>query len=126
MRFLDDCRQFGKDVDQVDANATEAFADAAFDSIVHGSSATGAPGQPVAPEHGGKLRDSWVHERPSPVEHSISTDVDYAPDVEEGIGPRGQLHLQSNEGGFHSLELTALNADQLLDPAIEQAAAGKL
>jgi hypothetical protein len=125
MGFLDECRQFGKDVDTADAEATETFAKAAFTSIVHGSAATGAPGQPVARVHGGKLRDSWRHERPSAIEHSISTDLDYAPDLEEGVGPNGQIDLTGPSGGFHSLSLTEQNADRLLEPAVERAAAGK-
>lgn len=125
MGFLDDCRQFGRDVDTADAEGTEAFAAAAFESIVHGSGATGAPGQPVARVHGGKLRDSWVREQPSAIEHSISTDLDYAPDLEEGVGPNGQINLNGPTGGFHSLALTEQNADRLLEPAIERAAAAK-
>jgi hypothetical protein len=98
----------------------DAVTDAAFQSIVHGSSLTGAPGQPVATENGGKLRDSWTQEREGPARSIISTDVSYAPDIEDGVGPFGPIDLETPIGGFHSVALTCLGAQVLVDQAVSE------
>lgn len=97
-------------------------ADLAFDSIVHGSALTGAPGQPVAApifEKAGALRDSWKRTQTSPDVITISTDFRYADDVEDNL--KG---FRFRSGGPHSVKLTVLAAPRLVAQATQEIMGG--
>jgi hypothetical protein len=51
-------------------------------SIQTGSAVTAAPGQPVDT---GNLRNSWLYEFDTPMTATISTNVEYAEAVEDGV-----------------------------------------
>ena len=81
-------------------------------SVVEGSPVTGAPGQPVDT---GALRASWQIQFVGPQEALISTNMEYAPAIEEGYGPHGRMTLRSAVGGFNSVKLTRANWQRLVD-----------
>lgn len=100
---------------KVEANLHLIFlntATAVRDSVVEGSPVTGAPGQPVDT---GNLKSSWQLGFPEPGVAEISTHVEYAPAIEEGVGPHGPMTLRSQVGGFHSVALTRSNFDKLVE-----------
>jgi hypothetical protein len=72
-------------------------------SVVEGSELTGAPGQPVDT---GTLRASWVGRFVDRARWELSTNVEYAPHIENGGNARGPFTLRSAVGGFHSVKLT--------------------
>lgn len=86
-------------------------ATAVRDSVVEGSPVTGAPGQPVDT---GNLKSSWVLAFTEPGVAEVSTNVEYAPAIEDGVGPHGPMTLRSKVGGFHSVKLTRSNFDRLV------------
>lgn len=78
----------------------------AHTSIVFGSTITGAPGQAVDT---GALRASWILEMLSKLRAMISTNVNYALAVEDGVGPHGPVRYgKSGIGGSFSVALTEL------------------
>ena len=87
----------------------------AAQSIIEGSSATGAPGQPVDT---GNLRASWQTTFESPTQALISTNVAYAPYVEEGINRWGSVRYKNH--GPHSVALTRTNFPRLVEAAIRE------
>jgi hypothetical protein len=84
------------------------------ESIVEGSPITGAPGQPVRT---GNLKASWQTSFESPLSARISTNVEYALPIEEGVGRFGPLTLRSAVGGFGSVKLTVANFDRVVEQA---------
>jgi phage gpG-like protein len=96
--------------------------DGALASIQTGSPTTGAPGQPVDT---GNLRASWNVQYESPTVALISTNVEYAPYIEAGVGPKGALTLRSQVGGFNSVELTKQGIDLLVNEEIVRVTEGR-
>jgi hypothetical protein len=84
-------------------------------SIVFGSEITGAPGQPVDT---GALRNSWQHEFEGPLLAHVTTNLEYAEPIEEGIGPHGALTLRSEVGGFHSVKQTIAAFPRIVDVCV--------
>lgn len=80
-------------------------------SVQSGSPVTGSPGQPVQTGH---LKGSWHLEFESPTAAVISTNVEYAPPIEEGVGPHGALTLRSQVGGWHSVKMTRAGFQRLV------------
>lgn len=81
-------------------------------SITDGSPVTGAPGQPVDT---GALKNSWILEFVTPWVAMISTNIGYAPGIENGLGSLGQpIQLRSAVGGFHSVALTRAGFRELV------------
>lgn len=113
MSFRDDCRRFGLEVDAVDAEIFANVVSAVHESIVDGSPVTGAPGQPVDT---GTLRDSWTPEFLSATEARVSTNVEYAPHVEDNV--RG---VEFKNHGPHSVKLTVAGFDRLVDDVAARA-----
>jgi hypothetical protein len=91
-------------------------ASAAKESIVNGSSLTGAPGQPVDT---GNLRNSWQLTFESPTSALISTNVEYAPFVEDNV--RG---VTFKNHGPHSVKLTIQNLDKIVADETAKAVGG--
>ena len=74
-------------------------------SIVNGDPATGSPGQPVDT---GNLRTSWQLTFPEEDVAISTTNVPYAPVIEDGVSRRSgrRLVFKSQVGGPHSVKLT--------------------
>jgi hypothetical protein len=87
-------------------------------SVVDGSPVTGAPGQPVDT---GNLRASWIQSYPAEYIGEVSTNVEYAPAIEDGIGPFGPMTLRSAVGGFNSAKLTRANWDRVVEHEVRAA-----
>lgn len=114
MSFSEDLGAFA---DKVERRLVDTVTEAGVQcqaSIVDGSPLTGAPGQPRDTGH---LAGSFVPERISDLEWQTTTNVEYAPAVEEGqqapyVTARGKLvtprpmQFQSAVGGAHSVALT--------------------
>lgn len=84
----------------------------AYNSIRIGSAITGAPGQPVK---SGDLLASWNVTWMDRWTAIVSSDLIYAHLIEAGIGAHGPLTLRSKVGGFHSVKLTAMNWDKIVE-----------
>ena len=111
MSFADDINKFAI---KVQTNSQAVFvntASHAYESIVNGDQLTGAPGQPVDT---GALRASWQLTFDSPTDATISTNLAYAPAIEDAVGPHGTLTLRSQVGGFHSLALTVAGMSRIV------------
>jgi hypothetical protein len=95
---------------KVEARTGEVFVNivaAAHASIVEGSPVTGAPGQPVDT---GNLKNSWQVEFEGPEKALISTNVEYAPAVEENL--RG---VDFHNHGPHSVALTIAGLGNIVE-----------
>ncbi len=110
-RFIHKTRGLSRDV--FVSLATKVHA-----SVKVGSPTTGAPGQPVDT---GNLRNSWILGI-GPDVAEISTNVEYARAIEDGIGAHGPLQLRSKVGGFHSVKLTIAGANALQAEAVREMA----
>lgn len=85
------------------------------DSVKFGSSVTGAPAMPVAPNEfprAGALRDSITVTYPDPNTAIIYTDKPYAPDVEDNT--KGHTF---HTGGPHGWRLTIAAAVRVIETA---------
>lgn len=115
--FRSGLRDFGV---KVQAETLEIFAEfvtLTHESVVAGSALTGSPGQPVDT---GNLRRSWQINWQGPAQADISTNLPYAPSIEDGVSyAHGgtPMTLRSPTGGFHSVAVTMAGADRLLDEA---------
>jgi hypothetical protein len=89
----------------------------AFQSIVEGSPITGAPGQPVDT---GNLRASWQTTFESPTVALISTNVEYAPYVEDNVN-----NVTFKNHGPHSIKLTVAGLQQVVDAEIVRVTEGR-
>ena len=123
MTWAEDLRRFTA---TVQTRTHDVFVDTATEalrSIVEGSEITGAPGQPVDT---GALRASWQLTYDEPTTAVISTNLVYAPIIEDGmreaslnVTGRGQtmqaITLRSEVGGFHSVRLTRAGIQRIVD-----------
>ncbi len=111
--FNDQIRAFGLKVQGTTRAAFVNTVAATAASITDGSPITSAPGQPVDT---GALKASWQTVFESPTSAIIGTNLVYAPLIEDGISGQGKpLTLRSQVGGFHSVALTALNFDKIVE-----------
>jgi hypothetical protein len=120
--FAAQMQQTGVALEQWAHAVHERVADLALDSIANGSATTGAPGQPVAAalyEHSGALRDSWRKSRAEADVIVLSTDIAYAPPVEDNL--RG---MRFTNHGPHSIKLTVLGSPALIRQAMQDVAGG--
>jgi len=109
MSFADDLQRFAA---KTQGKSNALFINVAKDvkaSIVDGSAVTGAPGQPVDT---GNLKASWQLTFEAKHSALISTNVAYAPVIEDNI--RG-AKLRSQVGGFHSVKLTVGAFDRIVE-----------
>jgi len=103
MSFTGDLQAFQRLFEQ---RERDNFVDCATEvqrSMTEGSEITGAPGQPVDE---GFLIGSWIPEFLSDRVWQTTTNAEYAPGIEDGVGPHGAITLRSAVGGFHSRKLT--------------------
>lgn len=112
MSFEADCRQVGPTLEAQILALLEGTSIAAFDSIVNGSAATGAPGQPVDK---GDLKDSWERSSPTPTSRLIASDNGHAVAVEENYG--GHAY---HSGGSHSVAATYTSAERLAEQELRK------
>lgn len=122
MGFADDLRIFAAKVQARNQAVFVNTCAAAKDSIQNGSPVTGAPGQPVDTSN---LKASWQLTFDSPSSALISTNVVYAPFIEEGVAPvrsgnvtgttKQRLTLRSPVGGFHSVALTVAGLSRIVE-----------
>lgn len=113
------------DIDRFTVKLTEAIparimpavASELYASIVDGSPLTGSPGQPVDT---GNLRTSWQVEFPAADTARITTNVEYAPYVEDGINRWGAVQYHNH--GPHSVKLTLAGAQQVVNKVARDAA----
>lgn len=131
MPFADDVRRFALKADGITTDVFANVVSATAASITDGSAVTGAPGQPVDT---GNLKASWQTEFESDNEALISTNVEYASFIEDGVVPLGsrrgnatgrtqqRLTLRSDVGGFHSVALTRAGFGGLVDDEARKAA----
>jgi len=124
MSFADDLQRFAAKT-QGKSNALFInVASGVKESIVNGSAVTGAPGQPVDT---GNLKDSWQLTFEGKHSALISTNVAYAPVIEDNLrssfDPRGAMPVKdalrkpvkSTVGGFHSVKLTVGAFDRIVE-----------
>lgn len=121
MGFADDFKRFQVKVSKRGQDIHNRACDLAFQSIVNGSEITGAPGQPVDT---GFLRGSWLNVFDGRYRREIVTKTVYAPIIEDGISHGQQMQLHSKRGGFHSVALTRLGWDKLVEQAVRDTDAG--
>jgi hypothetical protein len=120
MTFSDDLGRFNE---KADANLRAVFLGSVAEvhrSVSVGSEITGAPGQPVDT---GNLRGSWQAIFAEPAS-TVSTNVEYAPSIEDGISHRWgtALTLRSAVGGFHSVEHTVNGYDKIVEHVLKAVA----
>lgn len=89
-----------------------AFCNDVGSSIRDGSPVTGAPGQPRRTSN---LYLSWIDEFLSRFRWQMSTNVSYAPFVEDNV-----RNVRFRNGGAHSVKLTILGANRLMQVANER------
>lgn len=121
MSFTSDLAAFTA---KVEARQQAVFVNTAVavkDSITVGSPVTGSPGQPVDTSN---LLNSWQLSFPTQSTAEITTNVVYAPAIEEGVGPHGALTLRSAVGGFHSVAATRSNFDLLVGDVVRTTIGG--
>lgn len=118
MSFAADMRRFTIKVDSRRRDVYVSLATKVHESVKVGSPVTGAPGQPVDT---GFLRNSWILAI-GVLEAVISTNVEYAPGIEDGISQRWgtPMTVRSSVGGFHSVKLTIAGANSLLAEALRE------
>ena len=117
MGFADELKAFSVKATNRLPQVVSATGVLALGSIKVGSALTGAPGQPVDTSN---LLNSWELEMESPTVAVVSTNVEYAPAIEDGVGPNGPLTLRSAVGGFHSRKQTMAGGQKLVDEAVRQ------
>jgi hypothetical protein len=125
MSFATEMKSFGAEAlaqmfEIIDGSGNECFR-----SVRDGSELTGSHGQPVKEGGDAKLKESWQLETISDAEREVSTDVYYAGEMEDGIGPKGQIELHSSVGGFHSVALTTAGFGAIVDSEAGRAGWGK-
>jgi len=101
--FQNALRQFSRNAEQRVRDCGQFAFQEVTRSVVRGSELTGAPGQPVDT---GFLRSSWIGRTIAPNVRELTTNVAYAPFIEDGGNDRGRFALRSEVGGFHSVKLT--------------------
>lgn len=112
MSFEGDLNKFSAKVERMTDEVFLGVVDECHRSVVEGSEITGAPGQPVDT---GVLKGSWIKSFTSPTEAIISTNVVYARPIEDGVGKYGPLTLRSKVGGWHSVALTIMGFERVVD-----------
>lgn len=114
MSFASDVRAFTQKVNGRSREVFLGVAMAAHESVVEGSPITGAPGQPVDT---GNLKTSWQLAIEGD-QALITTNVVYAPQIEDGTRAGRALTLRSPTGGFHSVRLTIAGFQRIVDTVV--------
>ncbi len=105
---------FRKKITGMTAGLLPVVGDLMFESIVEGSAITGAPGQPFKK---GDLKASWKKQL-SADRVSVFSDSEHAIPNEYGVRKGGGPYIQhSSVGGRHSVGLTRMNFQKIVDVA---------
>lgn len=110
MAFGDDVMAWARDIEPVTQANVVGIGVEMHRSVVHGSELTGASGQPVDT---GNLISSFILEFPTPLVAETTTNVSYAPDVEDNV--RG---VKFRVGGAHSVKDTIAGIDNIIDHVV--------
>lgn len=121
MTFGDDLRLFAEKVATRQRDVFVGSVAHVHRSVTDGSPTTAAPGQPVDTGH---LKSSWQLIFPELWIGEVSTAVEYAQPIEDGVGAHGPLTLRSAVGGFHSVKLTRANWDRVVDEEVTNVTGG--
>ena len=108
MSFESDLRAFAQ---KTERRAKDVFVESTVQvrrSIVEGSELTTAPGQPVDTGH---LKASFIDNFTSPDTWQITTNTEYAPGIEDGVG----ITIRSPVGGSHSVKLTVAGWPRIVE-----------
>lgn len=116
MSFSDQVKGFTAKVDAKNKRVFVGVCTEVQRSVVEGSEITGAPGQPV---DSGRLRASWIGEFVDEKTFELTTDVPYAPIIEDNA--RG-AQLRSSTGGFHSVKLTQAGFNNIVGHVVAEVA----
>jgi hypothetical protein len=120
MSFGADLRRFVMHTQQMTQEVFRGVAHECHRSIQEGSEITGAPGQPVGGHQpgrtyvGGALKASWILGFDSPSVASITTNLAYAKQIEDGSREGRELTLWSPVGGWHSVKLTVVGYPRIV------------
>lgn len=117
MSFSNDLRRFAVKLATREKDVFLGTVSAVKESITEGSPITGSPGQPV---DAGNLKGSWIESFPEDWFGEVATPVEYAPPIEAGVGPHGEITLRSEVGGFGSVAATTTNFDRLVEHVTRQ------
>jgi hypothetical protein len=131
MTFSDEVRAWGEKVTRRAVDTVTETGVEVQRSVTEGSEITGAPGQPVDT---GALVGSFIPNRVSEFVWETTTNLVYAPAVEEGIQepyyrdgklitPRA-MQFQSPIGGAHSVALTVAGMQGIVDVSVERVTDG--
>jgi hypothetical protein len=118
--FADALQRFGTKADRNMSAVFVATVVELRDSVKYGSSVTGAPALPVAPNEfprAGALRDSVTVTYPDPNTALIYTASPYGPDVEDN--PKGHTF---HSGAAHGWKLTIAAAPRVVDVVAQRIA----
>lgn len=125
-KFTDAIDRMILKLEHADAALVPALGAAVHESLVFGSPITTAPGQVVADEDGGNLRDSWQLTFPDANTAKSATKTVYAESNEDGIArPGGGPYVQRSAiGGRWNRELTRVHWQRLVDHVVQNLRAG--
>lgn len=112
MSFSQDLVAFARLVEQRERDVFVRTTQEVARSVVEGSEVTGAPGSPVDT---GALRGSWVGEFVSDHEWHLTTNVEYAPFVEDNVG-----NVTFKVGGPHGVKLTIAGFERIVEAVTDE------
>jgi hypothetical protein len=123
MSFKSDLLGFSVKIQRMERDVFVGVTEEVHKSIVDGSPITGAMGQPVGqygPGYnegrvGGALRASWTPAFVDRDTWQTTTHLNYAPGIEDGIGPHGPIELRSTRGGLHSVKTTRVGFSRIVE-----------
>jgi hypothetical protein len=116
-RFSRDLKRFSLLVGHRQRLIHAIVASKLHESVVDGSAITGSPGQPVDT---GNLKTSFVGSFPEDLVWELTTNVVYAPGIEEGVGPHGRIQIRSEVGGIGSVKKTVAGFDRIVRKSMSE------
>lgn len=113
--------RFAQKLEAFDVALLPEVGELMYESIVHGSALTGAPGQPV---ESGDLKMSWQISYPTETSVMVGSANEYALQNEVGVKHGGGPYRQrSARGGRFSVRMTAAAMQRIVDTAARIVAA---
>lgn len=123
--WLSKLPEFARELRTTERMIFREVTELAAESIIHGSTLTGSPGQPTDlkdedPTTGKEWQTIYENENTALIGNADPS----ARSVEDGIsyrhGGRPLTKLKSGGGGFHSLALTYQNADKIIAEVVRR------
>lgn len=118
MSFAEEVERWAEKARQREEAVFIGVVDAVYESVVNGSSVTGAPGQPQAT---GDLKGSWEQAIVGKI-GLVVTNHPGAQAIEHGTRRGRALVLHGTGGGFHSVALTRDNFVPLVAAVVREVA----